>query len=85
MNKLSYFNKNDTTWSATQVGPRTVKGGLGGHDDGVCGVDEGVEDASLPLRKRGGMVRSDRPDFSGFTGASNESCSEKQNRKKRYG
>ena len=26
---------NDTTWPATQVGPRAVKSGLGGHDDGV--------------------------------------------------
>ena len=26
---------NDTTWLATQVGPRTVEAGLGGHDDGV--------------------------------------------------
>ena len=56
MNKLSYFNKNDTTWSATQVGPRTVKAGLGGHEAGVFGVDEGVENTSIPLRKRGRMA-----------------------------
>ena len=29
---------NDTTWPATQVGLRTVEGGLGGHDDGASGV-----------------------------------------------
>ena len=34
---------------ATQVGPRTVEGCLGGHDAGVWGVDEGVGNASLPL------------------------------------
>ena len=44
---------NDTTWPATQVCPRAVKAGLGGHDAGASGVDEGVETASLPLSKRG--------------------------------
>ena len=34
---------NDTTLSATQVGPRTVKSGLGGHDDGVSLDDEGTK------------------------------------------
>ena len=34
---------------ATQVGPRTVEAGLGGHDDGASGVDEGVGSVSLPL------------------------------------
>ena len=43
---------NDMTLPATQVGPRTVEAGLGGHDDGASGVDEGVENASLPLSKR---------------------------------
>ena len=33
--------KIDTTWSATQVGPRRVESGLGGHEEGVFGVDEG--------------------------------------------
>ena len=33
----------DTTWSATQVGLRTVKAGLGGQDDGVSGVDGVLE------------------------------------------
>ena len=41
--------KIETTWSATQVCRRRVKVGLGGHDDGVWGVDEGVEKTSLPL------------------------------------
>ena len=29
--------KPDMTWSATQVGLRTVEAGLGGHDAGVSG------------------------------------------------
>ena len=41
----------DTTWPATQVGPRTVKAGLGGQDDGVGGVVEVVENTLIPLRK----------------------------------
>ena len=43
---------NDTTLPGTQVCPRTVKSGLGGHDDGASGVDEGVEKASIPIPKR---------------------------------
>ena len=43
---------NDTTRPASQVGLRTVKAGLGGHDDGASGVDEGVETASVLLSKR---------------------------------
>ena len=42
-------NKNDTTWQDTQVCVWTIKGGLGGQEAGVFGVDEGVENASLPL------------------------------------
>ena len=41
--------KIETTWSATQVCRRRVKAGLGGHEEGVDGVDEGVEKTSLPL------------------------------------
>ena len=37
----------------TQVGPRPVEAGLGGQDDGVWGVYDGVENTSLPLWKRG--------------------------------
>ena len=32
-----------------KVGLRPVKSGLGGQDDGVCEVNEGVENPSLPL------------------------------------
>ena len=35
----------DTIRRATQVGPRGVKSGLGGHDDGASGDDEGVKNA----------------------------------------
>ena len=38
-----------TTWPATQVGPRPVKAGLGGHEEGVGGVDDVVKKASLPI------------------------------------
>ena len=63
-----FFCKNDTTWSAKQVCPRPVKAGLGGHDAGVLGVDEGVEKASLPLRKWGRMALFVCATFSGFKG-----------------
>ena len=39
---------NDTTWSATQVGPRTTEAGLGGHEDGVWGSTR----VSKPHRSR---------------------------------
>ena len=38
---------NDTTRPVTQVGLRTVKAGLRGHDDGVSRVDEGVETSTF--------------------------------------
>ena len=41
----------DTTWSATQVGLRPVESGLGAMRRVIGGVDEGVENASLPLWK----------------------------------
>ena len=44
---------------ATQVGPRTVEGCLGSHNEGVSGVDEGVESAPLLLSKRGRSATSD--------------------------
>ena len=44
----------------------TRQGGLGGQDDGVLGVDEGVEKTSLPLPKWGRMTMSECPPFSGF-------------------
>ena len=73
--------KIDTTWSATQVGLRPVKSGLGGHDDGVWGVDDGVKNSSLPLRKRGRTAGSGCATFSGFTGVENDYVGEKRNGK----
>ena len=52
MDKLSFLNKNDMTWPATQVGLRPVKAGLGGHEAGVFGVDEGVDNIA-PVVKTG--------------------------------
>ena len=46
----------DPTWSATQVGVRGVKVGLGGQDDSVSGDDQGVENTSLSISKRGWMA-----------------------------
>ena len=71
--------KMGATWSATQVGLRPVKAGLGGHDDGVSGDDEGVEKASIPLRKRGRMAWSDHPTFSDFRRFENENDTARQN------
>ena len=51
--------KNGKTWPATQVGLRPVEAGLGGHDAGVWGVDEGVKNASSPIPKRGRYALSD--------------------------
>ena len=64
------------TRPVTQVGPRLVKAGLGGHDDGVGGVAEGVENASLPLRKWGRAVLSECPTFSDFRAAEKDSVGE---------
>ena len=68
-----------TTWSATKVCPGTVKSGLGGHDAGVSRVDEGVENISLPLRKRGRMVLSDCATFNDIGGADKEFIDDKRN------
>ena len=65
---IEFFNKNDTTRSATQVGPRPVEAGLGGQDDGVWGVYDGVENTSIPLWKRGRTAMFVCPTFSGFNG-----------------
>ena len=46
----------DPTWSATRVGVRGVKVGLGGQDDSVSGDDQGVENTSLSISKRGWMA-----------------------------
>ena len=68
--------KMDTTWPATQVGPRPVKSGLGGHEAGLFGVEEGITNPSPPIMKRGRMVMSKCPTFSDFTGIDNDPVSE---------
>ena len=70
--------KNDTTWPATQVGPRPVKAGLGGHEEGVRGVDDGVKKASPPLWKRGRTVQSDHAAFSDFRMVDDQNGSQNQ-------
>ena len=47
--QIEFFDENDTTRPATQVSPRPVEAGLGGHEEGVFGVDDGVENVSLLL------------------------------------
>ena len=64
--------RNEPTWPATQVCPRPVKAGLGGHDDGVWGVDDRVKNASLRLQKRGRTAGSECSAFSGFARAEND-------------
>ena len=71
--------KIDMTWSATQVGLRPVESGLGGHEEGVRGVDDGVKNASLPLRKRVRTTMSECATFSDFRGVDNEILSESRN------
>ena len=68
--------RNEPTWPATQVCPRRVEAGLGGHEEGVIGVDEWVERASLPLRKRGRNAMSECPTFNGFIEAQKDSLGE---------
>ena len=75
-------SKNDTTWPATQVGLRPVESCLGGHEEGVFRVDEGVEKTSLPLRKRRRVVMSKRAPFSDFGRVWNDVFTEKRNNKK---
>ena len=55
------------TWSETQLGPRPVKSGLEGHDDGVWGVDDGALNVSFLLWKRVRMAGSECATFSDFT------------------
>ena len=55
---------------------KPLESGLGGHDAGVLGVDEGVENASLPLRKRRRVAMSERATFSDFNGVENQNDSE---------
>ena len=51
---------NDKTRMATHVGPRPVKAGLGGHDDGVSGGRRGGREGIDPVMETGtsGMVGS---------------------------
>ena len=77
MFKTTILNKKNelklgTTWSATKVWLRPVKAGLGGHEAGVFRVDEGVENISIPLRKRGRMVLSDCATFNDIRGVNKE-------------
>ena len=72
---------NDATWPVTQVVLRPVKAGLGGHDAGVSGDDEGVEDAPISLWKRGRIVLTESPTFSVFVPAPKDIFSEDQNQK----
>ena len=74
---MIFRTKRDTTWSATQVGPRRVESGLRGHDEGVFGVDDGVKNSSPLLWKWGRTAWSDCPTFSGFRGVDNDSLGEK--------
>ena len=60
------------TWPATQVSPRPVEAGLGGHEEGVFGVDDGVENAWLPLLKRGRTALSVCAAFSDFIDVENQ-------------
>ena len=69
--------KRGTTWPATQVGLRTVKSGLGGHDDGASGDDEGSKSNRYRYRN-GDEGVSDSATFSGFVGADNHFVSENQ-------
>ena len=65
------------TWPATQVSPRPVEAGLGGHEEGVFGVDDGVENASLLLLKQERMAMSVCAAFSDFWNVENQNDSEK--------
>ena len=74
----------DTTRSAPQVGPRPSESGLGGHEAGVSGVDEGVEKSSLPTLKGGRMALFVCTTFSDFLGVGNDVSDEKRNNKKAF-
>ena len=69
----------DMTWSATQVVPRPVEAGLGGHDAGASGDDEGVEKTLIPLWKQGRLALLETPTFIGFVPARKDCFSENQN------
>ena len=71
--------KIDMTWSATQVGLGRVELDLGGHEEGVIGVDDGVEKASPLLWKWGRMALSECATFSDFIGVENDYDCKKRN------
>ena len=71
-----FLKKKWTTWPAPQVCQRRVKSGLGGHEEGVGGVDDGVKKASLPLWKRGRVAMSERQTSSDFRGAEKDFVNE---------
>ena len=48
-----FFAERGTTWLATQVCPRTVKAGLGGHDAGASGGRRGCRKHIAPDMKTG--------------------------------
>ena len=57
----------------------TRQGGSGRPRRRCLGDDQGVENASLPLSKRGRPARSDLPTFSGFAGIYNDLGSVRRN------
>ena len=59
---------NDTTWPATQVGPRRIEACLGGHDDGASWVDVGSKRID-PSMKTGVVGNVGIEQFGGFTRA----------------
>ena len=69
--------KSGTTWPATRVCRRRVESGLGGHDAGVFGVDEGVETTPISLWKWGRTAMFVCVTFSDFKGSADEDVSEK--------
>ena len=71
--------KIDTTWPATQVGPRPVKSGQRGHDAGVSGVDDGVKNSSILLWKRGRTAQSVHASFSDFRVVDDQNGRENRN------
>ena len=78
--QLSLFKKwHDVTGDLSLS--ETCRVGSGRPRRRLFGVDEGVENTSLPLLKRGRTVLSDCATFSGFTGIDNEGYIEKQNHK----
>ena len=78
-NKTKNEQERGATWPATQVGLRPVEAGLGGHDDGASGVNEGVKSTSTRSWKRGRFALSGHAAFSVFAGADSEFAGENRN------